>query len=151
MEEYMSKNKAMEAVNQFICIMMDYMRESKKPNEGIQMRDLRILFYIDEAHHNQKVTISDLAYHLKITPAAASQIISGYEKKGWVERIRSKQDRRTVYIDITERLKNRFKEEWFKMHQVISEDLEHFTQDELEHFADVLNAIDGSLREYYNI
>ena len=30
----MSKNKAMEAVNQFICIMMDYMRETKKPNDS---------------------------------------------------------------------------------------------------------------------
>lgn len=147
----MPKNKAMNAVNQFIYIMMDYMRESKKPNEGIHMRDLRILFFIDEEHHDHKVTISELAYHLKITPAAASQIISGYEKKGWVERIRSEEDRRTVYIDITENLKNKFKEEWFAMHQVIIQDLEQFTEQELEDFARVLTAIDGSLRDYYKI
>lgn len=146
----MSKNRAMDVVNQFINIMMAYMKESKKANEGVQMRDLRILFYIDEKQHEQKVTISELAYHLKITPAAASQIISGYEKKGWVQRIRSEEDRRTVYIDITEDLKNCFKDEWYRMHNVISKDLERFSDEELENFANVLNAIDGSLKEYYN-
>ncbi|NCB42645.1 MAG: MarR family transcriptional regulator [Clostridia bacterium] len=48
------------------------------------------------------VTISDLSAHSQITKAGVSQMINALEDKGFVERFRSKNDRRLVYVRITE-------------------------------------------------
>lgn len=48
------------------------------------------------------VTISTLSERLEITKSAVSQMINVLEDKGYVERITTKNDRRIVYVRLTE-------------------------------------------------
>ena len=49
---------------------------------------------------NHQITMSELASILGVSPAAVSQLIAGFEKKGLLQRVHSNTDRRTVYIQI---------------------------------------------------
>lgn len=50
----------------------------------------------------QGVTISNLSELSEITKSAVSQIINALEDKGYVERLTTKNDRRLVYVRLTE-------------------------------------------------
>ncbi len=60
-----------------------------------------ILGYIKE-HHVEMMKMSEISTYFHITPAAVSQMIKEYERKGWVERIILDQDRRSVYLKVTD-------------------------------------------------
>ena len=47
------------------------------------------------------VKMSDISHYLDITPAAVSQSVRDFEKKGWVKRVTTENDRRSVYVNIT--------------------------------------------------
>ncbi len=55
-----------------------------------------------------KVSMSNIADYLKITPPSATEIISDMEKKGLVKRINDKADRRVVHIVFTSFAKKLF-------------------------------------------
>ena len=46
------------------------------------------------------VRMNELSHYFGITPAAVSQMIKNYEKKGWIERVHLEHDRRSVYIKV---------------------------------------------------
>ena len=46
--------------------------------------------------------VSELSEHLKISLPSVSQMVNGLEEKGYVERVTTKNDRRVVYICLTE-------------------------------------------------
>lgn len=47
-------------------------------------------------------TLSDLAEHMSVSPPTMSNTVNALEERGWVERRRAKDDRRLVWIDITD-------------------------------------------------
>lgn len=57
------------------------------------------------AHHGE-MKISALSEKLDLSNSTVSGIIDRLEKQGLVERIRSKEDRRVVYVNITPEYKN---------------------------------------------
>ena len=91
----MSKQETIDLINSSMLSLMEFTRKSRGPIKGFRARDLSILIYIHTDNEHHQVTMSQLAQNLKVTPAAASQIITGYEKNGWVKRVRSTMDRRT--------------------------------------------------------
>lgn len=48
------------------------------------------------------ITVSDLSKHLIVSKPAISKTLSELEKKGWIARVNSQNDRRLVYVCITE-------------------------------------------------
>ena len=48
------------------------------------------------------VKMSEISSYFHITPAAVSQMIRSFEKKGWVERVILDNDRRSVYIKVSD-------------------------------------------------
>jgi DNA-binding MarR family transcriptional regulator len=46
--------------------------------------------------------IGQLAEHLRVSNPATTRMVDGLEKRGWVERIRSPEDRRRVAVELTE-------------------------------------------------
>lgn len=52
------------------------------------------------------VKMSDLSAYFNVTPAAVSQMIKTCEQKKWVERILLENDRRSVYIKVTDEAKS---------------------------------------------
>lgn len=50
----------------------------------------------------EMIKMSEISTYFHITPAAVSQMIKEYERKGWVERTVLSQDRRSVYLKVTD-------------------------------------------------
>lgn len=145
----MAKNVATSAVDQFLNSILDYLSKSVTNRYEISIRDFRILLFIHRMHEDHKVTVSELARHLSVTPAAASQMVTGYETKGWIDRVRSKEDRRTVYISVSEKLLKLFNDEWEKFHEILGKDLASLSNDDLLGFARTLSVIDKHFREQF--
>ncbi|MBP3871833.1 MAG: MarR family transcriptional regulator [Faecalicoccus sp.] len=117
------KEDILEMINSQMSLVMDLNQELKEVHDEFRRRDLVYLSYI-LSNDEEGVTMSQIAKHFKVTPAAASQIITIYENKGWVERQRSKTDRRTVYVKVTDEIKeklNKKNEEQQEKYRVMME------------------------------
>ena len=68
----------------------------------IRHKDIMMLDAILSINSGDLVKMSDISSYLQVTPAAVSQFIKGYEKKGWVERVVLETDRRSVYIKVSD-------------------------------------------------
>lgn len=137
----MPKQKAIEACDQYINCLFDFLRTANETYYGMHLRDLQVLYYILSEHDDRQVTVSELAYHLNITPAAASQVVSGYEKKGWIKRVRSLEDRRTVYLQVNDDILKKIRKDWELFDQNLSKELSDVPQKELEGFVHVMDTI----------
>ena len=71
----------------------------------IRHRDFMMLDAILAIKQGDLVKMSDISTYLQVTPAAVSQFIKKYEKKGWVERVVLEADRRSVYIKVSDEAK----------------------------------------------
>lgn len=71
----------------------------------IRHKDIMMLDAILSINSGDLVKMSDISSYLQVTPAAVSQFIKGYEKKGWVERVVLENDRRSVYIKVSDEAK----------------------------------------------
>ncbi len=70
----------------------------------MRMRDVMTLGAILEEMEKSEVgmiKMSDVSNLFKITPAAVSQMVKEYEKKGWMVRVILENDRRSVYLRVT--------------------------------------------------
>lgn len=137
----MSKEKTMELINESMLTLMEFTRKNRGPIKGFRSRDLNILIYILMQENQEPVTMSQLAQNLKVTPAAASQIISGYEKNGWVKRVRSDEDRRTVTIQVTDDIREKLLSKWKDHQNSLSCFLDELGEEDCENLYRILNKI----------
>ncbi|MEO6918701.1 MAG: bifunctional helix-turn-helix transcriptional regulator/GNAT family N-acetyltransferase [Collimonas sp.] len=68
-------------------------------DSAFSLTELRILY---ELAHRSTLTATDLARELSLNPGYLSRVISGFEKKGLLERARSEADGRVVQLRLTE-------------------------------------------------
>ncbi|MBQ0064466.1 MAG: MarR family transcriptional regulator [Firmicutes bacterium] len=101
----MAKEDTFRAINDLVRLSMELSKKSKLSKDHLRKRDLDILHFIYSGKDHQ-TSMSQLAKELDITPASTSQIIDGYVKKGWVNRVRGEQDRRTVLLEIPKETEN---------------------------------------------
>lgn len=79
--------------------------------KDLSHRDLMILDAILRMHPDgSPVKMSDISAYFQITPAAVSQGIRSFERKGLVERIRPCHDRRSVYVQVSEKAKEQMRQ-----------------------------------------
>ena len=74
----------------------------KDDHPKMKHRDIMVLDAIMKLNDGNLVKMSELSDYFQVTPAAISQIIKQFEKKGWVDRILLDTDRRSVYIQVSE-------------------------------------------------
>ena len=77
----------------------NYVRNNRHCKDGPRLKDVMLFKTIYKADNHQ-ITMSELAGILGVSPAAVSQMVAGFEKKGLLQRVHSNTDRRTVYIQI---------------------------------------------------
>lgn len=140
----MSRESALETISKSMYTLMEVTRKSRGPIKTFRMRDLHLLKFVYFECEAHKTTMTKLANFLNITPAAASQIITSYEKKGWVERERSTTDRRTVYVKLTKKTKTVIEEKWNTHQARVMDFLEGLTDEE----CDCLESIVHKITEY---
>ena len=94
----------MDIIHQLMRMLYLYKKETvmeKKHQSELSRRDLMLLEVIRHMNQCHPVKMSDISHYLDITPAAVSQSVRDFEKKGWVKRVTPENDRRSVYVNIT--------------------------------------------------
>lgn len=104
----MKKEQVFNDINESIQLFVDSLEDHKKP---YRFKDLRVFVFILKSENSQ-VMMSELSDYLNITPAAVSQLIQKFENNGYVKRVRSEDDRRKVYIQVEEPVKEAILAEW---------------------------------------
>jgi DNA-binding MarR family transcriptional regulator/N-acetylglutamate synthase-like GNAT family acetyltransferase len=74
-------------------------------DSSFSLSEVRVLY---ELAHQEKLTASDLVKELGLDPGYLSRILRGFGKSGFVDKIPSKQDRRQLFLRLTERGRGAF-------------------------------------------
>lgn len=72
-------------------------------------------------NHSGKMKISDLSKKMGLSNSTVSGIIDRLEKQGLAERKRSDEDRRVVYVNVTEKFKKNFEDNFKNIQYEIEE------------------------------
>ncbi|MCF0106298.1 MAG: winged helix-turn-helix transcriptional regulator, partial [Holdemanella sp.] len=134
----MEKEHIIDIIHEADIRMMKYLRKQKSPVEGIRYKDINVLNYIYKASQDHKTTISDLSNYLNVTTAAASQSVSAYEKQGWVKRVRSNEDRRVVYVQLTDQILIPFENKMKEYNVVIGKFIDYLDQEEAQQLCKII-------------
>ncbi|MDI6604558.1 MAG: MarR family transcriptional regulator [Thermoanaerobacteraceae bacterium] len=92
------------------------------------------------AHHG-KMKISDLSENLGLSNSTVSGIIDRLERQGLVERTRSIEDRRVVYVSITSEFKKNAKEQLNEIEKKFEDMMNKATPEELNTIFEGLNTL----------
>ena len=119
-----------------IIRLMKQIFHSVKKNLGNEFRPINLTgpqgMLMGTLGHKGKMKISELSHELGLSNSTVSGMIDRLEKQGMVERIRSSDDRRVVYVDATPEFKKCSKEHFKKMEQKIAAMMNRATQEELD-------------------
>lgn len=98
----------MDIVRKITHLFYLYRKENLLSNDEhpkMKHREIMMLDAITKLNGGDLVKMSDLSTYFQITPAAVSQLIKSFEKKHWIERIVLDNDRRSVYIKVSDEAK----------------------------------------------
>lgn len=97
--------------------------------------------------HDGKMNIGELSKKLGLSLSTVSGIIDRLENQNMVERIRSQQDRRVVYVDLTEKHKKAAKERFSHMEKMFESIMSRATPEEFNDIIKGINILEKLLRE----
>lgn len=121
--------------------------EVTKPTNPNDIPDsyVYLLFMI---YRKRKIKTNELSEYFSITPGAATAIADKLEKMELINRNRDQNDRRVVYIELTENgLK--YVQQRKKEHIALFEDiLQDYNEEELEAAIQILNRLSASIASY---
>ena len=115
----------------------NYVRNNRHCKDGPRLKDVMLFKTIYRAENHQ-ITMSELASILGVSPAAVSQLIAGFEKKGLLQRVHSNTDRRTVYIQIVPEAIEMFQEHMEEHVKNVYDYLDYLGSDDCAHLRDIL-------------
>jgi DNA-binding MarR family transcriptional regulator len=82
--------------------------------------------------HQDEMKVSELSEKVGLSNSTVSGILDRLENQGLVERIRSKEDRRVVYIKVTDEFRKQSQKHFEEVNRVIEQMMEKATQEELD-------------------
>ena len=115
----------------------NYVRNNRHCKDGPRLKDVMLFKTIYKAENHQ-ITMSELASILGVSPAAVSQLIAGFEKKGLLQRVHQNTDRRTVYIQIVPEAIEMFQEHMEVHVKNVYDYLDYLGLDDCTHLRDIL-------------
>lgn len=137
MEEISSSIKVLKVLKHIMNMMKQNMRHHFKKMDitGPQGMLIGIL------SHYGEMKISDLSEKLGLSNSTVSGIIDRLEKQGLVERIRSTEDRRVVYVSVTSEYKKIAQEHFNEIEKKFEAMLSKATSEELNTIFEGLNTL----------
>jgi DNA-binding MarR family transcriptional regulator len=108
---------------------------------GLSLAELRILHMLEELGPSP---MRKLTNDILITPGAMTGLIDGLEDKGFVERIRSKDDRRVITIKNTSKGETILKRAKSLHKQYVEKKLKSLSKAEIFHFVRLLDKLSNS-------
>jgi len=136
----MSKNLSLKA---FVVLMkssksiMDLVKKDIS-DHGMRTSDFTIL---EALYHKGRQTIREISEAVLINTGSITYVIDKLEKKGYIERSYCKEDRRVVYIQITDNGKELMDQIFPKHQRMIEKVFEEVTDEEKEIVIDVLKRV----------
>ncbi|MEY8257816.1 MarR family winged helix-turn-helix transcriptional regulator [Erysipelotrichaceae bacterium 66-17] len=110
----MEPQAAKGTIIEIMIKMFRLVKENMIDGSHIKPRQIAILHHIYSCPHHRE-TISNLARDYQITDAAASQMVTYFEKQGWVNKVRTEFDRRVVYVEVNKDFMDEMKEKFSDM------------------------------------
>ena len=105
---------------------------------GMRTSDFVVM---ETLHHKGKQTVRQIADAVLIKTGSITYVIDKLEDKGWVTRSDCKEDRRVVYIELTQEGK-KFMNDVFPKHQIVIDEIfSELTISEQEVFIDLLKRV----------
>jgi MarR family transcriptional regulator, 2-MHQ and catechol-resistance regulon repressor len=136
----MSENLSLKA---FVVLMkasksLQEVTKDDISNHGMRMSDFEIL---EALYHKGRLTVREVSEAVLINTGSITYVIDKLEKKGLLERSNCKDDRRVVYIQITDAGKD-LMDTIFPEHQRVIEELfEGISEEEKETVVKVLKHV----------
>jgi DNA-binding MarR family transcriptional regulator len=93
------------------------------------------------AHHGE-MKVSDLSEKLGLSNSTVSGVLDRLENQGLVERTRSKEDRRVVYIKVTEEFRKHSLKHFEEINRLIEKMMDKATQEELDIILKGMNTLE---------
>ena len=115
----------------------NYVRNNRHCKDGPRRTDVMLFKTIYRAENHQ-ITMSELASILGVSPAAVSQMVAGFEKKGLLQRVHSNTDRRTVYIQIVPEAIDMFQKRMDTHVENVYDYLNYLGESDCIHLRDIL-------------
>lgn len=91
--------------------------------------------------HYGEMKVSDLSQKLGLSNSTVSGILDRLEKQGLVERIRSKEDRRVVYVSVTPEFKEKFQRHFKEAERKFEELISRASQEDLNKIIEGLEVL----------
>lgn len=91
--------------------------------------------------HNGEMKISDLSEMLALSNSTVSGILDRLEKNGFVKRTRSDEDRRVVYVSVTDEFKKHAQEHFDEIEKKLESMMSKGTPEELEKIFEGLDTL----------
>lgn len=82
--------------------------------------------------HCEKIKVTELSEKLNLSNSTVSSMLDRLEKQNIIERIRSSEDRRVVYITVTDTFRKLSKERFKDISQIIEVKMNAVPEDELD-------------------
>jgi DNA-binding MarR family transcriptional regulator len=73
--------------------------QSMSCKSGVSYSAMAVIFRLE---HQRTMKMNDIADYLSITLGAATSLVDKLEEQGWVERTRCQEDRRIIFVRLTE-------------------------------------------------
>ena len=131
------QDKVLDLLFDLTYSITNYVRNNRHCKDGPRLKDVMLFKTIYKAENHQ-ITMSELASILGVSPAAVSQLIAGFEKKGLLQRVHSNTDRRTVYIQIVPEAIEMFQERMDVHVKNVYDYLDYLGSDDCAHLRDIL-------------
>lgn len=89
-----------------------------------------------------EMKVSELSEKLGLSNSTVSGILDRLENQGFVERTRSKEDRRVVYIKVTEECRKHSQKHFEEINKVIEQMMDKATPEELDIILEGMNTLE---------
>lgn len=92
--------------------------------------------------HHGEMKISDLSERLGLSNSTVSGILDRLESQGLVERTRSKEDRRVVYVKVTDEFRKHFLKNFEQINSLLEQMMDKATPEELQIILKGMNTLE---------
>lgn len=116
----MSSDSRVNQLREVIYHLGKNRKQQSHGHHGIRVHDVMLLNGIRAVGNDQPVMMSKVAQHFNISAPAMSQLSRRLEKLGYIERVVGEDDRRNVYICLSEKAKQEIRDAQQKMDETLS-------------------------------
>lgn len=96
------------------------------------------IFCVETIYALRRPTINQFAQYLQISQANAAYKVASLIKKGYITKVRSEQDKREYYLEVTEKFLNYYDISYNYLRQVVARLRERFPREDLDKIEEVL-------------